>query len=320
MSQVTMYPGIRGSPTTTLSAGIDADDLQIVVESTAGIPELPNLLVLGESETDPNAETVVAASRDGTTITLSARGENAVAWGAGTIVWRPFCVEDLAAIQTNIGDHESRIQDLEGTGIAPQAWYTGPIFSRASDSSFTVGDTTANAAIFLPGRPIRYRETSGTWRYGIVTAYSSGTVTLAGRPMTTSDDDELQYADMSRVVQMPVIIPGYYEDASDTTLIANDLGSQLVWGQGAAYLVRVRARSRIHDSGTHGTVNVSIAGSNVLSSALSIDADATWYSSTTGVSASYYDVQFDEVIEIAATKAGNGDAQDLTVLLTFVVA
>jgi hypothetical protein len=138
--------------------------------------------------------------------------------------------------------------------------------------------------------------------------------------MTTSYDDELEYGDTTRVVQVPVFIPGYFEDAANTTLIASDLGQELTWGQGTAYLVRVRARNRIADTGaTDATVNVYLGGSAALSTGLTLAANATWYTSAVAVSTTNYEVSFDEVIEVSTTKGTNGNAQDLSVQMTFVV-
>lgn len=216
------------------------------------------------------------------------------------------------------GDGTWAIPDGGAGGAAP--WTDAGAFSRTANSTFTVTDNATNQAVFVPGRPIRYRATASTWRYGIVTAYASGTVTIAGAPMTTGDDDEIQYGDMTRVVQVPVFIPGYFEDAANTTLIASDLGQELTWGQGTAYLVRVRARNRIADTGaTDATVNVHLGGSAALSTPLTLAANATWYTSAVAVSTTNYEVSFDEVVEVSTAKGTNGNAQDLSVQMTFVV-
>jgi len=212
----------------------------------------------------------------------------------------------------------------DGADGVAATWVAVASFTRASDTSFSVTDNAENLAIFQKGRPIRYRATAGSWAYGIVVnvadAGATLTITLSGAPMTTSYDDELEYGDMSRVVQVPVFIPGYFEDAANTTLIASDLGQELTWGQGTAYLVRVRARNRIADTGaTDATVNVYLGGSAALSTGLTLAANATWYTSAVAVSTTNYEVSFDEVIEVSTTKGTNGNAQDLSVQMTFVV-
>ena len=55
-------------------------------------------------------------------------------------------------------------------------------FTRTSTSTFTVTDNAKNQGFFKAGLPIRYRTTagSGSWSYGIIKSYSSGTVAIMG--------------------------------------------------------------------------------------------------------------------------------------------
>lgn len=114
-----MYPPLRNSPVAVLQTAIDADDLVLVLNTGGAAYALnaaPNRVVLLASQEDEHAETCLSASISGDTVTLSARGTNAKAWPAGTLVCRPPCAEDQEDLQHNIGDHETRIVALEEGG------------------------------------------------------------------------------------------------------------------------------------------------------------------------------------------------------------
>jgi hypothetical protein len=206
-----------------------------------------------------------------------------------------------------------------------QTWTAVSAFTRASDASFTVTDNASNQAIFVKGRPIRYKATGGSYVYGIVTGYSAGTVTLAGAPMTTSYDDVLEYGDMTRVVQAEVMIPSSFASGgASSTLINTWLKSNLLWRLGTAYLVRFGHIVDVDDSGASQTrVNVNIAGSAVGTANANAGPTIaeTWTYTTTDINITNYSIEQDEEIEITCDASGtNGDAKDLTVSLTFVLA
>lgn len=197
-------------------------------------------------------------------------------------------------------------------------------FSRASDSTYTVTDNADNQAIHAKGRPIRYKDAGGGYNYGIITNYSSGTVTLAGAPMDTSHDAVLEYGDFTRVVPLEVMIPSSFAAAgASSTLINTVLKSDLAWRMGKAYLVRFSHIVDTDDSGADQTrVNVNIAGSAVSTSNTNAGPAIaeTWQSTTTDISASNYDIAFGEAIEITCDANGtNDDAKDLTVSMVFVL-
>lgn len=204
-------------------------------------------------------------------------------------------------------------------------WFLGAAFTRASDSSFTVSDTTENQAAFAVGRPIRYRATGGTWRYGIVVSYGAGTVGLNGAPMTTSDDDELQWGDFARVSVENVAIPGRWADAASTTLLASDLLFSWLWGESAAYLVQINAIDETDDSGaSQPRLNVTIDGSAVLAANANAGievVDTSWTGSGVAISTSNYAISYNDGLELTTDANGsNNDSTDLSVRLTFVRA
>ena len=97
----TMYPGIAFSPRTVLTAGITAEDTEISVESTDGLPEGPNYATLG---TDENAETILYTAKLNGRLSGCVRGVEgtAKAWAAGSVLGRNFTAKDYHAIIANL--------------------------------------------------------------------------------------------------------------------------------------------------------------------------------------------------------------------------
>lgn len=197
-------------------------------------------------------------------------------------------------------------------------WAAVTAFVATPASTSTLTMTSDLSATLTVGTPIKY-TIGGTVYYGVVSAITSGLLTVAGPPMG-GDVTALYYGDKTQVQQVVVMVPGLYEDASSTGLIAADLNSSLVWEKGTAYCVRYRVYSKVHDTGSHGSASVLINGTELNTSAggLVIAADATWYSTVVDIASAAYDINPGEAIEITSTKAGNGDATDLTVSMTFV--
>lgn len=197
--------------------------------------------------------------------------------------------------------------------------------TRATDSTFTVTDNATNQERFRVGRPIRYGDTPGTWRYGIVTAYSTGTVTLAGGAMTTSFDGYLQYGDMSRVVQLDLFVSGTYGDGTNTDLMASDMNTYIKWRFGKAYCVTFSAVHKTVDSGTEPKINLRIAGADVstadTNNGIQLGASGTYVDNgATDISTTNYDITLKDSITINVTAAGGtGDAADLTLEATFIL-
>ena len=199
-------------------------------------------------------------------------------------------------------------------------WTDGGSFTFASASTFTVTDNTTNQAIYVEGRPIRFKAIAGTWKYGIVTGYSSGTVTFAGAELTAALDDYIEYDPQSKVHVETIVINGQYGDNITTSLIEDDLLAKLTWGYGNAYLVRVRHVHLSDDTTTNPDINVLVGGSTVL------DTDdvtnTSWQEApNTSINETNYLTNQDDIIELEIATAGvTGDAADLTVALTFVFA
>jgi len=201
-----------------------------------------------------------------------------------------------------------------GTTQVPTANFTAV---PASTSTITMlADMTAS---ILPGQPIKY-VIGGVTYYGMVTAMTAGLMTIAGPPLG-GNITSLYYLGNHKIMQVDIVVNGFYEDATNVALIASDLGSFFKWQTSKAYLVKYSVYSRIHDTGTHGKATVIIAGAdvNTVAGGVTIAADATWYPTVVDINSANYDVNYGETIEISVTKSGNGDAQDLTVSMIFVL-
>lgn len=200
-------------------------------------------------------------------------------------------------------------------------WTAWPgTFTATPASTSTITLTQDVTATIKPGYPLKY-TIGGTVYYGIVKTITANLLTVQGAPLS-GDVTALNYGDPVRAVQMVLFIPGYYEDADYTTLIATALGQQLLWMQAPAYLVHFRAKTRIADGSSDGRINVRIGGNDVSTSnsneGLTL-AGTGWYLTEVDISTANYDIAYGDVIELNANKGTGGDAQELSIELVFVV-
>lgn len=103
-----MYDGMVNSPTTKLSADVDATQTTIDVVDGTKLPPAPNLAVIGLGE---DAETILYASKEGNTLSGITRGFQGTAkvWSAGTPVARLFTEYDWRSIKENFDEHLAEI-------------------------------------------------------------------------------------------------------------------------------------------------------------------------------------------------------------------
>jgi len=97
-----MYAPSPNSPTTELSAAINATQQTVPIQSAAAVPDAPNLITLG---TDEAAETILYTGKSGNTLTGCTRGYDgttAKSWPSGTRAARLMTGQDLSAVQSNI--------------------------------------------------------------------------------------------------------------------------------------------------------------------------------------------------------------------------
>ena len=96
-----MYPGMPGSPETSLASAINDTATSLAVASGAALPDAPNLLTISSGEL---FETVLYTAKSGNTVSGLTRGINGPArnWSANAIVARNMSRVDLAAVQSNV--------------------------------------------------------------------------------------------------------------------------------------------------------------------------------------------------------------------------
>ena len=211
-----------------------------------------------------------------------------------------------------------------GSGGA-ETWASVDSFTYVSTSSFTVANTAENTILFAIGRPIRYRTTTGAYRYGFVRSYSAGTVGLSGGAMAAGDDG-LELGDPTRMLVENVAIPGRWSDAASTSLVADDLLFHWIWGHGEAYLVQIAAISDSDDTGATDIprVNVRIDGSAVCTANTNAGIeviDTSWAYSVVDMDTTNYELSYNDGIEVSTDANGaNNDSTDLSMRLTFVLA
>ncbi len=161
----------------------------------------------------------------------------------------------------------------------------------------------------------------GTTYYGQVEdgGIASNLLTVRGAPLI-GDVTSLKYGG-GTLHQVAIIIPGTYEDASNTALISSDLKSNLPWDRETGYCVHFNLWSNTHDSTTHGQGSVRINNTEVCTHAggLYIADGVTPYSSSVNIATAAYDINMGEKIEVTSIKAGAGDASDLTVKMVILV-
>jgi len=108
MAMLTLYPAKVNSPSTTLSASIDIDDMSISVLDLSVFPSGPNQAVLGSGD---SAETILYSELSGAsgagTITVSQRAFQGVAkeWPIDTPIARKFTAYDYDALVNNLDEH-----------------------------------------------------------------------------------------------------------------------------------------------------------------------------------------------------------------------
>lgn len=210
-------------------------------------------------------------------------------------------------------------------------WTAITAFTRQPASTSTITLTGDQSNTVKVGLPIKYANT--TVYYGIITAVSVSTdttITIAGVALTASanwiDASSLYYGTPEMVVIETFTIPGYFEDATDSTLLYNDLLMRYRWSRSKAYIVQYRCNQTSVDTGeTEAAVNIytivngtSTAATN--GGGMFLNPDATlWNSTIVIMNPTNYILNRDTDIEIGVTKGSNGDAYNLTVHIVIVL-
>ncbi|MGE4536552.1 MAG: hypothetical protein AB7D37_05695 [Desulfovibrio sp.] len=207
------------------------------------------------------------------------------------------------------------------SGIAVEDYTATPA------SSSTVTMLADRTAIIRPGMALRY-SIGGTVYYGICTAISANLLTVAGAPLT-GDVTSLDYSIFPGMVEIiQLMIPGYWADTADTSIILNDLVQPVIWGGPPAALVTIQARTRTTDTGgsTYPRINARIGATTTdrictsnSTAGLEIAASTTWYTSVVDIDPTQYMVNTGDTIELTTdANGGNDNASDIVVVLRFV--
>lgn len=206
--------------------------------------------------------------------------------------------------------------------IAPN-WIQLGDFDDQPPSTSTITMTADLTATVKVGFPVKFKR-AGAYYFAIVTAITANLLTIAGAPLTTGDGDlqELWIGDPCRVVQLPMFVPGWYEDADDAAIIEHDIGRPFRWYQSLAYCVRFAVSTRIADANSDGKVNVTLAGSGVSTSngglGLALPGTST-YTTVVDIDTAHYFALMGDAVDASVTKGGTGDAQDLMVYTVWVI-
>ncbi len=203
-------------------------------------------------------------------------------------------------------------------------WNSVSEFTTTAASTSTITITSDMTGSIYPGMGIKFKL-SGSYYFAIVAAITSNLLTIAGAPLTTGagDLEELYYTVIPSI-QKEFVITGAFADATNTTLLATDLliTGGFKWKGAKAYLVNMEISTGQDDSSasTQPTLNATIAGTNVFSTALTIP-DGAYTETAVAVTTANYDINESEILElsvVAAITTPANDAMDLFCILTFV--
>lgn len=198
-------------------------------------------------------------------------------------------------------------------------------FSTTAASTSTITMNTDQTANILVGYAIKFTLSSVVY-YAQVTALTSNLMTIRGAPLTTGAGalTAISYSTLpSQVGVIDLSVDGYYADATDSTLILNDMRKRLVWEESKAYFVGWDMSQRTVDTGTEANVTVMVNAAAVGTAntnqgpTMSGTAD-TVVSTVVDINTSNYDINRGELLDVQVTKAGTGDAVDMTLLATVV--
>lgn len=205
-------------------------------------------------------------------------------------------------------------------------WHVITGFNDQPASTSTITMSSDLTATIKAGVGIKFKL-SGSYYYAICAAITNSLMTIAGAPLTTGDGDltELYWTHIPPVV-LSFLDSGAFADAADTALLENDLLMKggYKWFGGKSYLVLMGISTKNDDSGatTQPAINVKIAGSDALSTALTIP-DGVYTQSVVMITTANYDVNYGEAIELSVSAASGGtpanDAKDLTAILVFIL-
>lgn len=200
----------------------------------------------------------------------------------------------------------SRWRLEEGTYVATPA------------STSTITTLISRSSVIPIGTPIAYRI-GGVFYFGIVRNVTLDTITIAGAPLS-GDIQILLLGVSEQIGQADYVIPGVFSAIAEDELIKTFQKSHSFWRGKPAYLVHISHIVQALDSTVQPNVTVLINGSAVGTDNANtgLPVALVVQSTDVGINPLNYRVEYGDVIELATTAGGTGDASDLTVFLTFV--
>jgi hypothetical protein len=191
-----------------------------------------------------------------------------------------------------------------------------------STSSILMSDTSD----FAIGLPVKYTY-GGTTYYGIVSSMAANvSITVSGAPLVVLSDLTALYVGLaSNVEQLHFVIRGVYGDTTQD-LLEEVNGHYFKWQKSPAYLVTYTVAHSVVDTGAaQPKVNVKI-NDDIVSSADNdkgvqvSNAAGTWTDhSAVDIKTAAYRIVRGYSVDACCTVAGtNGDAETLSIILTFV--
>ncbi len=204
-------------------------------------------------------------------------------------------------------------------------WTQTTAFDDQAASTSTITMTSDITGSLKVGMPIKFKL-SGSYYYAICTAITANLLTIAGAPLTIGDGDltELYFGRTEMVVQVSFYIDGTYGDGVETDLLKSDMNSFHKWTQGKCFLVEFSVIHTDVDTGAEPKINVQIdnaaVSTNDGNNGIQLAAADTWVdNSAVEINTTNYEITRGEELEAACTVAGGtGDAENLSVLMTFV--
>jgi len=188
--------------------------------------------------------------------------------------------------------------------------------------TITCSDTTD----FAIGLPLKYAYGGSTY-YGMVVAINAGvSITVAGAPLVPGTPLTALYVGTPEMVFSDrFYIPGLYGAVAQDIFTGIALQSAK-WAGREARCVRIQAVHRVIDSGANQPkinfkIGVVLVSTNDANSGIQLGAAWTWVNNpNVAVSTANYVATYDANLNVRCTVAGsNGDASDLTVVVTFVL-
>lgn len=196
--------------------------------------------------------------------------------------------------------------------------------TRVDDDTFTITDNTTSSTYLKAGLPIKFVISSATY-YAVVNTVTDGgetlTIDICGAAMTGSPTS-LYSGTTEKIVVDTFSINGFFADAADTALLANDMFFYYKWGHPKAYLCKTSIRAQVIDSGAaNSRINITLGTADVLTtnSNAGLTISNAWVNNTTDISTTNYGVNFGDTVEVKVDANGtNKDAKNLTVQCIFV--